>query len=762
MYETFFGLNRRPFLATPDASCFVATDSNQEALDALIVCAESGQGIGILTADAGLGKTTICQRLVQELDGPFRTVYLGNCNFSARQALLQAILYELGHPYSRMPEDELRLELKTAVKSARPEKQGIVLVFDEAHLLEEGLLEEIRTLADFSEDAHPLIRVVLSGQLSLEERLINPDLDALNQRVRCHVTLPTLTQLESATYLAHRLRWASGEIDKIFTPEAVRLIAHSGDGNPRCLNQLADHSLLLAFVAEAHPVSEAIVRDALNDMRQLPLQMNEPSFEQPMANDVQHREETEFVTDFEHDQTDCENEQTNHGHESHSIETEATSSFPDEQESGFSQPEIESHASFGDDASFQESPPIDPQSIVSFEVGAECDSDPTTPTNELTESDPNKDRADTEAQDSSEHMIQIPSTIQNHSINGYDQFADIQMPDSADPIEELNHDRSEQAHHADSAVEIREQAQFEEEVVFDRYAALDNGQSVPDTEGIVWELTQRDDVTISTDASQVDVNRESASEEISEDTERHCDDLQHEIEEVAAHESENSQSRDFEESDDSIDDRELAFEPTSQNDHDSESDFNSEIESEGSSSRDAMPDVIIETIVPILESSANDWIYPDQQLASLEAVVAAGLSGNDELDRTESDILATSELVSNMVSESEDIEHQIGSDVLDMCLETQQTILDRLDEIELAEDEPPYEESQYVQEYDVIEPEHDEPVIQQEDSPARPFDTDDSEFRNSKDTSSRRSEALSSGPRPYGRLFSELRRRQGR
>ena len=56
MYETFFGLNRRPFSATPNPNCFVAAESTQEALDELIVCVQRGQGIGILTAPPGTGK----------------------------------------------------------------------------------------------------------------------------------------------------------------------------------------------------------------------------------------------------------------------------------------------------------------------------------------------------------------------------------------------------------------------------------------------------------------------------------------------------------------------------------------------------------------------------------------------------------------------------------------------------------------------------------------------------------------------------------
>src|SRR5438105_541452 len=96
MYEAFFGLRKRPFSATPDASCFFAPEPVQEIHDELLQRIEDGQGISILTGDAGTGKTLLCRKLVKELQSRFATVFLGTANFSTRRALLQAVLYELG------------------------------------------------------------------------------------------------------------------------------------------------------------------------------------------------------------------------------------------------------------------------------------------------------------------------------------------------------------------------------------------------------------------------------------------------------------------------------------------------------------------------------------------------------------------------------------------------------------------------------------------------------------------------------------------
>ncbi|MFM9962361.1 MAG: ExeA family protein [Planctomycetaceae bacterium] len=276
MYEEFFGLQRRPFSATPDANCFVPLEVHQGVLDALAVSCERGQGISVLTGEAGLGKSLVGLRLAFELQPTFATAFLGHSAYATRRALLQAILYELNRPYDRKAEQELRLDLAAALKALRPAKQGFVLVVDEAHRLSVPLLDEVRMLTLLADGGSPLARVVLIGDRSLEERLANPELTSFNQRVCCQVDLTPLSQSESLEYLRANLELAGAEANELFTEEALAFLAKAADGLPRCLNHLADHSLLLAYVTERRPVSAEVVREALNDLKQLPLHWNDP------------------------------------------------------------------------------------------------------------------------------------------------------------------------------------------------------------------------------------------------------------------------------------------------------------------------------------------------------------------------------------------------------------------------------------------------------------------------------------------------------
>jgi type II secretory pathway predicted ATPase ExeA len=276
MYEAYFNLQKRPFSSTPDSSCFFAPESIQELFDELILRAESGQGIGILTAPAGTGKTLLCRRLASELVSRWTPVLLANSNFPTRRALLQSILFELGQRYSGMEEQELRLSIFGALRELTLAGRGAIVIVDEAHLLSDRLLEELRLLASLAEGELPLTRVILAGQPSLEERMIEPALEALNQRVACHVYLEPLTRRESIEYVEYRIEWAGGICSQVFTDTALESIAKCAGGLPRCLNQLCDHALILAYVQEQPRVTREIVEEALLALRQLPLRWNTP------------------------------------------------------------------------------------------------------------------------------------------------------------------------------------------------------------------------------------------------------------------------------------------------------------------------------------------------------------------------------------------------------------------------------------------------------------------------------------------------------
>ena len=281
MYEAFFNLQRRPFSTTPDPSCVYLAGSIQTVVDELVVCLERGEGVAVLTAPAGFGKTLITEKVKRELGSEFVTVLLRHGNFSSPADLLRTLFAELGTSSATTSESDLRRHVIATLREMRQRGQLLVVICDEAHCLAEPVLEELRQLVDHADRGVSWVRLLLAGQLELEEKLADASLSALNQRLRSHVALTSLSSRDALDYIDYRITWAGGRTEEVFHPEALTAIVEAADGVPRCLNQLCDHVLLLAYVAEQRPAPPELVAEALSDLQHLPLTWNLRAVRQP-------------------------------------------------------------------------------------------------------------------------------------------------------------------------------------------------------------------------------------------------------------------------------------------------------------------------------------------------------------------------------------------------------------------------------------------------------------------------------------------------
>ena len=135
-------------------------------------------------------------------------------------------------------------ELERVLRERRAAGETIALVIDEAQSLSHELLEEIRLLANIETSTEKLLPVVLAGQPELADRLNEPSLRQLKQRVALRCDLGLLSPTETAGYIAGRLRVAGGDAGQIFTREAVEIVAERSGGIPRTINVICDNALV--------------------------------------------------------------------------------------------------------------------------------------------------------------------------------------------------------------------------------------------------------------------------------------------------------------------------------------------------------------------------------------------------------------------------------------------------------------------------------------------------------------------------------------
>ncbi len=267
MYQEFYGLREMPFNITPDPKFLYLAPTHQEALQHLRYGIAEKKGFIVLTGEVGCGKTTICRKLLEELEGQnVETALILNPRLSETE-LVQAILRELGLVPVRGSHQDLLDQLNHHLLSLVAEDKEILLIIDESQNMSIDGLEHLRMLSNLETNTQKLLQIVLIGQPELSEKLNRKDLRQLRQRVLVHYSLKQLTEKEIANYVVHRITLAGGHGRPFFTPRAIRLIHRKSKGIPRIVNNLCDKSILSAFIKSSDRVTWWDVRRAVKEMK---------------------------------------------------------------------------------------------------------------------------------------------------------------------------------------------------------------------------------------------------------------------------------------------------------------------------------------------------------------------------------------------------------------------------------------------------------------------------------------------------------------
>lgn len=257
---SFHGLKQQPFDVTPDPSYLYFSPSHREALTSIAEGIENFRGFMTLVAEPGMGKTTLLNKLMEDLSASARVVFLfqTQCNSSE---LLAFILNELEVDHAGMDVVAMHRALNQVLLEEMLRGRRFVLIVDEGQNLQDSVLETIRLLSDFETAHSKLIQIVLAGQPQMVDTLLRPNLVQLRQRISVLSNLKALTAAETREYVEHRLRAAEWNGHSLFTPDAMEAIVELSGGVPRTINNLCFNALLKSFTRQQEMIDSGIVRE---------------------------------------------------------------------------------------------------------------------------------------------------------------------------------------------------------------------------------------------------------------------------------------------------------------------------------------------------------------------------------------------------------------------------------------------------------------------------------------------------------------------
>ncbi len=280
MYEDFYGLRERPFDLVPNPRFLFLSPHHQEALTHLNYGLSGRPGITVVIGDAGTGKSTLIRAALESRrDESSRIAVLSNPTLTRGEFyehLSRALNFSTEAAASKTA---FLREMDTALLECQKSGGIVAVIVDEAQSLPNELLEELRLLTNAGAEGQASLTLVLLGQPELADRLNDPSLRQLKQRVALRTELAPFSLKETAGYIASRITIAGGRADQVFTRDAVLAIHTASKGLPRVISVLCDNALVNGFASNVRPVGSAIVADVCKDfdLPRVKVQQAEPA-----------------------------------------------------------------------------------------------------------------------------------------------------------------------------------------------------------------------------------------------------------------------------------------------------------------------------------------------------------------------------------------------------------------------------------------------------------------------------------------------------
>jgi type II secretory pathway predicted ATPase ExeA len=264
-YLEYFSLNEKPFGLTPDPHFYYESITHREAVDHLKFFLSQKEGFASIYGDVGTGKTVLSRIFIDSLDkSEYNTALILNPIMDEKE-FLHEILRELNISHNSSSKKEMFDRFQSYLLEEFKNGKETIIIIDESQLLSDEMLEFIRILSNLETEKEKILHTILLGQQELIEKLKEPRMRYLSQRITVIYRLKPLSLREVNLYITHRLLKAGSKGFLQFKDDAIKLIYSASDGYPRLINVICDRCLLLLYSKSERTVDESIVNTVLKE-----------------------------------------------------------------------------------------------------------------------------------------------------------------------------------------------------------------------------------------------------------------------------------------------------------------------------------------------------------------------------------------------------------------------------------------------------------------------------------------------------------------
>ena len=228
-YRKFHGLSGSAFgksIATKRLLIYPQIEELREELDCLW---EEG-GVGVITGEMGMGKSSLARRLydVYASERSVDICYIHTAAFRSAMDAARQISLALGLPAQRSFQRQMEA-LEDKMASTFSSNRNVIILLDDAQLMASEALEVIHRLYNFDYDAK-VVQTLAFGQREMNSLFETNR--PVNARVFVRLALPPLTLSSALQMVLFRLQ-VSGRHDPLIDDNAFELLYEKSQGVPR-------------------------------------------------------------------------------------------------------------------------------------------------------------------------------------------------------------------------------------------------------------------------------------------------------------------------------------------------------------------------------------------------------------------------------------------------------------------------------------------------------------------------------------------------
>ncbi len=261
MFTTFFKMTKQPFAQRIPSNQILTDERMTQAMARLNYMAQNGT-MALISGPTGVGKSTLIKLFIASLpQKQYLPVYIHFTHLKS-SCLFKLIVSKLGESPKHTKEKVFLQIMNKADKTS----QTIILIIDEAHHLEPAAIIDLRLLISSALDEKPPLKIILSGQEDIVEKLKRSSFTDFVHRISVYCPLKPLTLLETQSYIDFQIQYA-GASPKIFDEEVKTAIHQYANGVPQHINNIATALLLAASIQKLQKMNLQLLNQTMAEFQ---------------------------------------------------------------------------------------------------------------------------------------------------------------------------------------------------------------------------------------------------------------------------------------------------------------------------------------------------------------------------------------------------------------------------------------------------------------------------------------------------------------